>query len=89
MKKDMHWDLNKMNEILQMNFSNAYFSLKMPVFFIKISLKCVPHGSLDNKSALVQEMAWYPNRQLLNLNQGCSNSITWPVFFKILIIVTP
>ena len=27
--------------------------------FIWISLKCVPKGTIDNKSALVQVMAWH------------------------------
>ena len=27
--------------------------------FIWISLKCVPKGPIDNKSALVQVMAWH------------------------------
>ena len=38
--------------------------------FIRISLKFVPRGLINNKSALVQEMAWRPQSASHYLNQG-------------------
>ena len=44
------------------NFCNIFkpiFSNKNVRIAIKFSLKFVPHGALDNKSALIQVMAWH------------------------------
>ena len=55
-----HWRQDKMDEILQMTFSNA-FSLNENVWIaIKISLRFVPKGSIIIIPALVQIMAWCP-----------------------------
>ena len=43
-----HLPLNKMAAISQTTFSSAF----------KVSLKFIPNGPIDNKSALVQVMAW-------------------------------
>ena len=53
-----HWDQNKMAAVLQTTFSNAFSWKKMCEFFIKISLKFVPKGLIDNIPSLVQIMAW-------------------------------
>ena len=41
------------DDIFKCIFSNEYFRIS-----IKIPLKFVPKGPIDNKSALVQVMAW-------------------------------
>ena len=50
-----------MANISQMTFSNAFSSMKIFKFRKKKkqSLRFVPRGSLQNKSALVQIMAWH------------------------------
>ena len=50
-----HWGRDKMAAIFQTTFSNALFEWK---YRIKISLKFVPKGPIDNIPALVQIMAW-------------------------------
>ena len=40
------------------NFSNASYQMKRIGIPIKISLKFVPKGAIDNKSAMVQVMSW-------------------------------
>ena len=49
-----------MVDILQTTFSNAFSTMKKFWFRISIrtSLKFVPKGPVDNKSALVQVKAW-------------------------------
>ena len=49
---------HKMATFLQTIFSDAFSWMKSFVFFIKISLKFVPKGPIDNNPALVQIMAW-------------------------------
>ena len=49
-----HLLLNKMAVISQTTFSSAFSTMKM----LKIRLKCVFKGPIDNKSALFQVMAW-------------------------------
>ena len=39
-------------------FSNAFPWVKMFCILIRITCKCVPKGPIDNKSTLVQAMAW-------------------------------
>ena len=39
-------------------FSNAYWWMKIIFISIPISLKFIPKGPIDNKSALLQVMAW-------------------------------
>ena len=50
--------LNKMEDILQTAFLIDVSWKKMFRIFIKISLKFVPEGPIDDQSALVQVMAW-------------------------------
>ena len=52
--------VNKKANILQMTFSNSFFSF-LNIFFIfnKITIKYVPLGLMDNKVVLVQVMTWY------------------------------
>ena len=48
-----------MANILQMIFSNQFFLYESCIILIQISLKFVPKGSINNKPALVQIMAWH------------------------------
>ena len=52
-----HWGRDKMADIFQTTFSNAYSCLIMYIW-IKISLKFVPKVRINNIPALVQIMAW-------------------------------
>ena len=53
-----HWGRNKMDAILQTTLSNT-FSLNENVrISIKISLKFIPKGPINNIPGLVQIMAW-------------------------------
>ena len=52
-----HWGRGEMN-ILQTKFSNIFSSVKMFKISIKISLKFVPKGPINNVPALIQIMAW-------------------------------
>ena len=53
-----HWVRDKMAAIFQTTFSNAFCWMKMYEFRLKISLKFVPQGPINNIPALVQIMAW-------------------------------
>ena len=52
-----HWGWDKMDAIFQTTFSNGFSWMKMYEFFIKISLKFVSKGLVNNIPALVQIMA--------------------------------
>ena len=54
-----HWGRNKMDTIFQTPFSNEFPWMIIYDFFIKISLKFVPRGPINNMPALVQIMAWH------------------------------
>ena len=47
-----------MDAISQTTFSSIFFLMKMLGFRLKISLKFVPKGPINNNPALVQMMAW-------------------------------
>ena len=49
---------DKMVAILLTTFPSS-FSFLVIFFFIQIELKLVPNGAIDNKSELVQIMAWH------------------------------
>ena len=53
-----HWGRDKTNAIFQTTFSNRFSWMKMYEFFIKISLKFVSNGLINDIPALVQIMAW-------------------------------
>ena len=53
-----HWGRDKMTDILQTTFSNAYTWMKIYKFRWKNSLKFVLYGLINNIPALVQIMAW-------------------------------
>ena len=54
-----HWGLNKITNILQKIFSDAYSWLKMSSFIgIKISFPFLSNGPVGNRPALLQVMAW-------------------------------
>ena len=54
-----HWGRNKIATIFQTSFFNACCWMKMYQFgFVKISLKLVPRGLINNIPELVQIMAW-------------------------------
>ena len=52
-----HWGRDKMDNILQTAFSSVFSPRKM-FDSIKISLKFVPKGLVENKPTLAQMMAW-------------------------------
>ena len=52
-----HWGRNKWTPFRRRHFQ-AYFFMKMLGFRLKISLKFVPKGPINNNPALVQMMAW-------------------------------
>ena len=53
-----HAPLDKMDFISQTTLSNAVWWMKTFFISIRITLKIVPKGPVDNKAALVQLMAW-------------------------------
>ena len=53
-----HWGRDKMDAISQTTFSSTFSWMKMFEFRLKISLKFVVKGLIDNILALVQIMAW-------------------------------
>ena len=53
-----HWVRDKMADIFQMTFSNAFSWNKNVWTLTKISLKFVPKGPINNIPSLVQIMAW-------------------------------
>ena len=54
----IHWGRDKMATIFQTTFSNAFFFNDKVKILIKISLKFVPKGPINNIPALIQIMAW-------------------------------
>ena len=52
-----YWGWDKIAAIFQMTYSKPFSSVKISVL-IKISLKFVPQGPVDNIPVLVQIMAW-------------------------------
>ena len=50
--------MNKMADILQITFPDAFSWIKNHCSLIKFSLKLLPMGTINNKSAWVQVMAW-------------------------------
>ena len=53
-----HLSLDKMATIWQKIFSEAFTWMKSFCILIKISLKFLPKGPIDNNTALVEIMAW-------------------------------
>ena len=53
-----HWGRDKMAAVFLMAFLNAFSSIKIYYFLIKISLEFVPKGSINNIPAMIQIMAW-------------------------------
>ena len=53
-----HWGRDKMAAVSQTTLSNAFFLNENIRISIKISLKFLPKGPINNNSALVQIMAW-------------------------------
>ena len=59
LRKLTRWGQKNMAAIFQTTFSNAFSWMKMCEFLlIKISLKFVPKGQINNITTLVQMMAW-------------------------------
>ena len=55
-----HWGLDKMANIFQMIFSEAFSLIKMYEFRLRFHwIKLVPKGPINNIPALVQIMAWH------------------------------
>ena len=55
----IHLPLDKMAAILADDIFKCIFVIESVRISIQISLKSVPKGSMDNKPALVQVMAWH------------------------------
>ena len=53
-----HWGRDKTDVISQTTFSTAFPWLKIFEIRLKLKLKCVPTGSINNIPALVRIMAW-------------------------------
>ena len=53
-----HWALDKMAENFHMTFSNGFFCNENVSTSIKILLRFVPKGPINNTPALVQIMVW-------------------------------
>ena len=53
-----HWGWDEINNISKTTFSNVFFFNENVWISIKISLKFVPKGPINNIPALVQIMAW-------------------------------
>ena len=53
-----HWGRDKMDALFQTTFSNGFSWMKMYEFRLKISLKFVPKGLINNIPSLVHIMAW-------------------------------
>ena len=53
-----HWGWDEIDNISQTTFWNVFPSMKIVWISIKMSLKFVPKGSINNISVLVQIMAW-------------------------------
>ena len=53
-----HWGRDKMDDIFQTTFSNAFSWMKIYEFRLSFSLKFVPKGPINKIPALVQIMAW-------------------------------
>ena len=76
-----HWGRDEMDDILQTTFSNVFSSMKM--FLIKISLKFVPKGPINNIPALIQIMAWHwpgikPLPETVMVRLLMHICVTWP-----------
>ena len=62
---------------------NLIFYYENCRFFIKISLHFVPKVSIDNKSSLVQIMAWHQTDSY----HVCAWSVTWMASFQNLVLL--
>ena len=56
-----HWDINRIENILQMTFSNVFSWKKIFVFWFKFHC-FFPKGLIDSKLALVQVIGLRPRR---------------------------
>ena len=70
-------------------FSDAFSWIKMYEFFIKISLKFVPKGPVNNVPVLVQIMAWCwpvdkPLSEPMMVSLLMHISVTWPQWVNLL-----
>ena len=70
-----HWGWNKMSTISQMTLSNAFSLMKLNIS-VKISLKFVPKGPMNNIPSLVQIMAWHC---------PCNKPLSEPMMLSLLI----
>ena len=78
-----HWGRDKMAAIFQTTFSNAFSGMKTHEFQLKISLKFVPKGAINNIPVLVQIMAWHRPGNIIcfvtqYLDNLLSNGIIYP-----------
>ena len=85
-----HWGRDKMADIFQATFSHAFVDIFKRIFFnenvsifIKISLKFVPKGPINNILALVQIMVWHcpgekPLSEPMMVRLSKHISVTWP-----------
>ena len=80
-----HWGRDKMADIYQSTFSNAFFQWKFVWIWIKISLKFVPKGPVNNIPTLVQIMAWRRPAIIWNkmVRLPTHMWVTWPQWVNI------
>ena len=86
------WDMNNMAYLLQMAFSFAFSSKKTFYALIKILLKFVAEGPIDNKSSIIQVMGSCQtgNKPLLNqwwLSFMKPHGITKPQWAQIKVVI--
>ena len=68
---------NLADDIFKCSFMNEKFFIS-----IRISLKFVPRGAIDNRSALVQVMAWHPLVQVMAWHPTGDKSLPEPMLTK-------
>ena len=72
-----------MNNISLTTFSNVFYSMKIFDISMKVSLKFVPKGPINNSLALVQIMVWRrsgdkPLSGPMMVNLSTHICVTWP-----------
>ena len=88
-----HWGRDNMAAISMTTLSNAFFFNENVLISIKISLKFVPKGPINNIQALVQIMAWRrpgdkPLSEAMMVSLLTHICVTWPQWVKYLIKLT-
>ena len=87
-----HWGRDKMDAIFQTPFSNGFFFYKNVWISIKISLKFVSKGLINNIAALVEIMVWSrpgdkPLSEPMMVSLPTHICVTRPQWAKTLLII--